>query len=482
MTANWSVQSDQSDVLNFKTSDLQIASATGSTPSFTMAHSLRLYKFTITAKNNVYNQITYNGNSYSSETWTYTSRSSSPYTSNGSTQFISTSKPLLFNSDYYYIPELSTTRRISTKAVEASSEKYDYPWDYAFEDTTSPGGMIAHAVTYPVDYIAATWNFDYSGQGKTFPIKVSGDYKMECWGAGGGYGYYSGGRFITEYTCGAYCRGTMAIYRGETFYVYIGQLGGSALSSNAYIPPASFNGGGAGCQHNQASTASVGDERSGAGGGATDIRLRACSSANVWNEYASLKTRIIVAAGAGGTHLFYSDYTRDGCHGGGITVTGRIEDHGYGNKWTPVVNQKTGNKFGIGINAWVPAGGTSNGGGGGGWYGGVMNPNITNNKDNSSSSGGSSFISGHEGCLALDQSQSGSAPKHKETGTALENSKYDEHHFFTETIMIDGRGYPWTNTQGNSYRQVLNPRTNTYFANGKGNNANGYARITYDPR
>lgn len=48
---------------------------------------------------------------------------------------------------------------------------------------------------------------------------------------------------------------------------------------------------------------------------------------------------------------------------------------------------------------------------------------------------------------------------------------------FTNTVMIDGLGYSWTNTKG-TQQQMPNPSGGTY-ATGKGHSGNGYAKISY---
>ena len=48
---------------------------------------------------------------------------------------------------------------------------------------------------------------------------------------------------------------------------------------------------------------------------------------------------------------------------------------------------------------------------------------------------------------------------------------------FTNTVMIDGAGYKWTNTKG-SLTLMPNPSGGTY-SSGLGHHGNGYAKITY---
>ena len=100
-----------------------------------------------------------------------------------------------------------------------------------------------------------------------------------------------------------------------------------------------------------------------------------------------------------------------------------------------------------------------------------------------SGGGGSSYISGHTGCVAIvsDSSTStrtGTGGASCTTGTS-DNlcSVHYSGKVFTDTVMIDGAGYAWTNTKG-SLQQMPNP-SGGYYASGVGHSGNGYARITY---
>ena len=142
-----------------------------------------------------------------------------------------------------------------------------------------------------------------------FTAPLNTTYKIECWGAQGGCihsnSYYDlGGK-------GAYCSGMVAIPYNLGLYVYVGQSGEETMEHT-------FNGGGtAGMQS---------DGRS--GGGATDVRL---TEGNTWNEFNSLKSRIIVAAGGGGAHHFNL-----GCNGG--NAGGLFGQDGFYKKNMMIVN------------------------------------------------------------------------------------------------------------------------------------------------
>ena len=89
------------------------------------------------------------------------------------------------------------------------------------------------------------------------------------------------------------------------------------------------------------------------------------------------------------------------------------------------------------------------GGGGGGLYGGGGSSGLSNGIWGAG--GGSSYISGHSGCTAKSLT-------------------------FTNTVMIDGAGYNWTNQKGSyvGVPDITNTSTRTV-----GYIGNGYARITF---
>lgn len=89
--------------------------------------------------------------------------------------------------------------------------------------------------------------------------------------------------------------------------------------------------------------------------------------------------------------------------------------------------------------------------------------------------GGSSFISGHNGCNAINYTQSTSSSNIVHTGNAV-FSYNGVNYTFTNTKMIDGAGCVWTTQKGGT-EQMPNP-SGGYYTLGTGHSGNGYARIT----
>ena len=212
-----------------------------------------------------------------------------------------------------------------------------------------------------------------------------------------------------------------------------------------------------------------------------------------WNSEPSLKSRIMVAAGAGIQRHVDNDIP---VAGGGL--------HGY-----------TTNAYNNGGAGTQTSGGAAGGTGataGGFGYGGdstTASPGcISGNLAHGASSGsyggggaksgacvasgaphvlgfggtGSSFISGHAGSVAIESAAS-LIPRLDSNGIRCADGTTDivcSYHYsnkiFTNTVMIDGAGYNWTTVKGDQ-KPMPNP-TGGYYALGQGHTGNGYAKIT----
>ena len=269
---------------------------------------------------------------------------------------------------------------------------------------------------------------------------------MECWGAQGGKGVASG-KQTDSGGKGAYVKGSLNLSASKTLYVYVGGKGGDAAVGQSST--GGYNGGGTG-DHDHTD-----DESCSGGGGATDIR----TISGTWNNFNSLKSRIMVAAGGGGGETTVDAKTLGGpgagLSGGASYKTGQsLASYGT------LSSQTGGYQFGVGQNGVYISNNHPRGGGGGGYYGGVVP------KDNelggfyaSPGFGGSSFISGHSGCNAVKESSTSSSITH--TGQPNHYSGY----VFTNTVMKAGDESMPSPTGG----------TET------GHSGNGYCKITWHP-
>ena len=310
------------------------------------------------------------------------------------------------------------------------------------------------------------FDFDYTGSAQTFTAPVSGTYKVELWGAqGGDSANLLGGK-------GGYVSGNIELEETKRLYVYVGGHGVTNGNFGQDIPEnyeelsygfseGGYNGGG-----------SSGNQSiyNGSGGGATDIRTNA---GNI-NAFEFIKSRIMVA-GAGGGSSKYHSYNCQGGFGGGLTGGngisikepetryaggGKQESGGY------TYQTYAGGGFGIGGKGNVPSGSGAlkvNGGGGSGYYGGSGGGDY-----GAGGAGGSSFISGHNGCDAIKEESTENNIIH--TGQSIHYSGL----YFTNTLMIDGEGYRWTDKREEQIGMPSHSDNSVIM----GNSGNGYARIT----
>ena len=282
-----------------------------------------------------------------------------------------------------------------------------------------------------------------------FPFKKSpyevllypGRYKFEAWGAQGGTTKCTqnpppGGK-------GAYTSGTLVLRENKWIYVYVGQRG--------QVEKGSYNG------NIDDSYYSYGYS---SGGGATDFRL---SKGEKWYDFDSLKSRIMVAAGGGG-----SDCYRAGAAGALVGFVGQhysnaIQIPGVGSQiqggidgiYNGSVFSYPG-EFGIGGSGVCPNTRCDGGGGGGSGYYGGGGISIAGG-----GSGGSSFISGYEGCDAIVE---GATNKEE-----IQHSGKPYHYsglVFSNALMIDGKN--------------LMPSKNMTTKQ-TGNEDDGFAKITFLP-
>ena len=192
-----------------------------------------------------------------------------------------------------------------------------------------------------------------------YKIPKTGKYKIELWGASGGSSRANG-----EYGKGGYTSGQITLNKNEVLYIYVGGAGTSV--ADIVTGFGGYNGGGS-VSYNGSGT--IGG---GSGGGATDVRL----VSGAWNNETSLKSRIMVAGGAGGASY-------ECC------------ERSFGNAGGAGGNSPSSNVLGAGGSSGVTWKGSypaMNGAGGGGYYGGKGGSSW-----NEAGGGGSSYVSGANG-------------------------------------------------------------------------------------
>ena len=303
-----------------------------------------------------------------------------------------------------------------------------------------------------------TWDFSYTGDSQTFTPECDGIYKIELWGASGGdIDTYLGGK-------GAYTSGNLTLEKGKNLYLYVGGKGNDGHVSIE----GGYNGG-------DAVSSSAGGHAYGAtGGGATDIRL----TNGTWDNFDSLKSRIMVAAGGGGANnrnRSSGDSKKYGAGNGGyggdlIGGDGQSTDyqasesslsydkHFIGTGGTQIEGGKhisydqNDQKIGESITGGFGFGNVlDQSGAGGGYYSGGTGAH-------GGAGGGSSFISGYPGCNAIQEEST------KEHIIHTNQPNHYSGYVFTDSIMIAGnQEMP---THDDSQTMI-------------GNTGDGYVKITY---
>ena len=301
--------------------------------------------------------------------------------------------------------------------------------------------------------VESIWTYWGAQTYQPFIAPRTGTYKVELWGAQGGTYNASikGG-------LGGYTKGEIRLEKGTKLYLFVGTQGASTV--------AGYNGGGTGM--------TKGSGLGYGGGGATDIRVLGNELA--WNNATSLYSRIMVAGGGGGSSAYNEGAWAawDGAGGGLEGIMGNGGSDANSKKAQSVASQISGGLtnttypgtnggFGYGGNSST---GYSSNGGAGGWYGGAGGAHA-----GSIISGGSSYISGHNGCIAVNSSGTPVA----QTSSGVEDSYSYTGYKFTSTKMIDGEGYKWTTERGDLIQMPTHDGTTVMT----GNEGDGFAKITF---
>lgn len=232
-----------------------------------------------------------------------------------------------------------------------------------------------------------------------YKIKLEpGKYQFECIGGS-----------TSNSVRGAYTSGKIEISnKNNTFYLFLGSKAYFVRQNTNHYYYNSFNGGSGG----KVSSSSVGS-------GATDIRL----VNGKWNNFDSLKSRIMVAAGSGG-----SDCSAGGAGG---SLTGKPGKVGKCSDGTSAQNPGNGAAQNYGTFGYAVSGSQNAienvNGGGGGYYGGYRSQD-----GGAGGGGGSSFISGFYGCDAISENSTSDNIIH--TNQSIHYSKLK----FIDPVMLDG--------------------------------------------
>ena len=384
---------DQSSLANHLACDLQVARAEddghASMIKATMERQVGLARFKFATSKTIPQTITYTYSGANATTNTKTTSGS--VTIAPSTNFV-TNKPYLGNNATYYF----FTKANETTSFNSNPSDVNH-WLEAVNITLAAGEYTTDTNMKTVqDYrkdwtctVSTTWKYPYNtAKGcYTFTSVEAGTYTMECWGAQGGNGL-TNGNVTQNGGKGGYAKGSIKLNSPTTFYLYVGGSGENGVVDKAVS--GGWNGGGNGDWDY------VDDESGAGGGGATDIRI----TSGAWNNFASLKSRVMVAGGGGG-----GDYGDNGGGSGGGLNGGYILINGSENSsstYGSAATQNSGYKFGQGQSGAHSIRNFAVAGGGGGYYGGkCMNQVSTDAGQTAPAYGGSGFVSGMSGCNAI---------------------------------------------------------------------------------
>jgi hypothetical protein len=247
-------------------------------------------------------------------------------------------------------------------------------------------------------------DYAYNGKVQQLTIPRTGLYRLECWGACGGY--FTDWYQPTQIPYGGYSSGYKYFKKGTVIYIVCGGFPGTLKHSEnvggySAVPAAvhgGYNGGGGG-DGGYMGEGNWGGYYATGGGGATHI----ATANGVLSSLSNNRGAVLIVAGGGGgmTHQAANNGDpnadiRKGARGGGNS--GEAGTRYIGSGTCPPGTQTSGWAFGQGRSLAINTGQsgfigryTNAGGGGGGWYGGSS---IEEESTFSNGAGGSGYIDG----------------------------------------------------------------------------------------
>ena len=245
-----------------------------------------------------------------------------------------------------------TAYSMDVKKVKAAGTYYVH---VLVTDNSGNKNEIVSSSSVSVD---STINYSYTGAVQNVEL-LPGKYKLEVWGAQGGYRSSSsyGGK-------GGYSVGTITLTANTKLYAYVGGSGNTGGTSGG------FNGGGKRDNYN-------------GGGGGTDFRIGTDS----------LYARVIVAGGGGSDGAT----NKTGLYGGGTSGGSASQNYGNGGQGGTATSGGSGYSSGSSTPGSFGKGGqgyyrSSGYGGAGGGYGGAGSYPDGSGDDDRGGGGGSGYV------------------------------------------------------------------------------------------
>ena len=234
------------------------------------------------------------------------------------------------NNKVMYCYNCQESNEIQTKTISTNNHSQTPISNYAKEGN----GYARLTVTAKID-TGAEYDYYYTGSEKVFTAPYTGIYKIETWGAQGGYYNkdYPGGY-------GGYSTGNISLEKNTNLYINVGGKG--SYTSNSPVIDGGYNGGG------KARGLTNYNVYSGSGGGASHI----ATESGLLNTFEEKLDKLLIVAGGGGGSLYYSRYKSSGGSGGGyIGNNASTIDFTQNYYWTGISTGGTQNTGGIGYNS-----------------------------------------------------------------------------------------------------------------------------------
>ena len=311
---------------------------------------------------------------------------------------------MINNSSIRLLKSFTETKKVNTDSIESrkisygylkSGESVDYSlrlwidYDTTMEDLNNETKIFKSKIVVvgePIkDGSLTTNNFDYTGTEQVFTAKTTGYYKLETWGAEGGFGIT--GNIHSQGGYGGFSEGKIYLKSGEKLYINVGQSGVNGEENytgdiyNISYLRTSYNGGGAGAINENCNW--------GGGGGATHI----AKTNGLLSNLETIKNDILItSAGGGGGGICTGQNSvnsyQNGASAGGF-VGNSVDGHCGSNEISPTGGTQTeGGKNNSGtVTSSFGQGSNLGSGGGGGLYGGSGGWSC-----GSGAGGGSSYI------------------------------------------------------------------------------------------
>ena len=446
MIGGWSPSATQNTLDLHKAQDLQVAKYSS---GFAMAHKMGLISISLGTK-----QVNTTYTDYVNNEATDGITNSTKITITASDVFSGNLPYSYTDGKYYFVGRKGTKPTFSTSSTGV--RKWSANVAPTSNLTSNSYVDLSPVVAWSNNYYYKSYAYNQRSSAQSFSAKANVKYKIQCWGASGSdcTGYAndtSTSSQIWKAGRGAYTEGLLTLTSARLLYIYIGSAPSAESLSGGW------NGGGDGLN--------TGSQTGYAGGGSTDIRI----TSGDWDNATSLNSRIMVAAGGGGSG-YYNHKKGCGFGGDGGTINGydgqtTMEEYSasvsannrgmfvgyYGtqkaggqtgadgaSQWSDEGASINANKlndgdFGKGGvhkgTAYSPYGGC--GGGSGYWGGGASH------RGHGGGGGGSSFISGYAGCVAISSSTNRN-PRSGTEGTVTKATHYSGI-TFEEPAMIGGR-------------------------------------------